>query len=105
MGYDADVADVHTELFMEFGGAATLATRDGQVIACRAVLDEVTRNVGELGGQVDARPSVTLMVSEVGARPRGELTVGQRQFELERNVDGDNDAHIVRVYVRQLPAA
>jgi hypothetical protein len=102
MSYDADVASMHVEVFETFGTQGVLTTRDGESIPVVAVLDEVTHNVGDLAGLVDPRPSVQLMRSVAGKTPRGLLVLGERQFELDRPVDGDNDAHVVRVYVREI---
>lgn len=101
MSFADDIASLHLELFQEFGVQALLVTRNGDEIATRALLDEVTRNNGDLSGMVDSRPSVRLPVVDVGHKPRGLLTLSGRTFELDRNVDGDNDAHVVRVYARE----
>lgn len=101
MSFAAELAVMHAGLFEEIGESGTFTPVGGTAIAVRAVLDEVTHNVGSFAGEVDPRPSVQMLVSQVGAKPRGQLVLGARTFATDRNVDADNDGYVVRVYVRE----
>lgn len=102
MSFASETDALHDEVFATFGVQGTLTTREGAMIDTLVILDEVTRNVGPLADVIDARPSVTLRIAEVGRSPRGEIALGARRFEIDRRLDGENDAYLVRVYVREL---
>ncbi len=105
MSFNAELEAMHADLFETLGEIGVFTPRVGPTVdPVHVILDEVTYTVGALGGAADARPSVQLPFAKVGASPRGVLVVSGRRFEIDRNVDADNDGYAVRVFVKETTA-
>lgn len=101
MSFHALSAAMTQTVFAELGEPATF-TDGATTVETRAELDEVTQVVGELGQLADPRPSIALPKADVGRPRKGTITMLGRTFELDQLVDGGDDGHVVRYYVREV---
>lgn len=101
MSFDALVTEMDTAVFADLGEAAVFTPDGGAPIQTRAVLDESHPVIGDLGHMVDARAVITLPKADVGQPRSGTVTLLGRTFQIDQLVDGADDGHVVRYYVRE----
>lgn len=88
----------------EFADAATFyPLDDGEPIATSAIWTPLTEVVGDMGQALDPRPTVGLLMADVGKPKGGELDLKGRRYRLDRLVQ--EDGQWATYFVRDLGAA
>lgn len=104
MSFADHIAALDGACFDTFGEPGTLTPPEGQAQAVRAIVDRRTEVQGQMGRIIDPTPSVALLRNVVGEYPAGTLEVDGETFTLGAPVEGEGDATVVRMWLREASA-